>query len=219
MPVVPVLPGVRGVGGHPAGGDRCAVFELPAGWGDDVKPAIPIAAAVLAAAAPILLAGEAEPPPSRGDVTAGMLRAQLARERHAHGVVVARLHAALRAARSRPDYVWWSTRDPHRVADAVFDEQGVTASERTYWRCIINRESGWKSDVWYGGARGWQPRYAGTDRVNGLMQLRPYHADLRDDRVVSYATFLRTSDPVFSLRKAIRLGHNPFFASNGGCRG
>ncbi len=174
------------------------------------------AGVALAATAPILLAEPATPPKVEA-VTATDLRAQLARERRAHRTQVTKLRAAVRAAHSKPDFVWWSTRDTRKVAEAVFDEQGVSNSERAYWRCIITRESGWRADVWYGGARGWRPEYAGTDRVNGLMQMRPYHADLADDRVVSYATYLRTSDPVFSIRKALRLGHGPFFASNGGC--
>ena len=185
------------------------------------RTAVPVAAAALAVGAAIALGGEAQPTPAPvppvPEVTPQELRDQLAKERRVYRTKVTRLRAALRAARSRPDYVWWSTRDTRATAEAVWGEQGVSPGERAYWRCIITRESNWLPDVWYGGARGWQPSYAGTDRVNGLLQLRPYHADLADDRVVSYATFLRTSDPVFSLRKALRLGHRPFFASNGGC--
>ena len=136
---------------------------------------------------------------------------------HREARKVRRLRRALRAARSKPEFIWWSTQDTHAVAEAVFDEQGIGEGERAFWRCVISRESGWRSDVWYGGAEGWHPEYAGTDRVNGLAQLRPYHADLVNDRVVSYATYLRTSDPVFAVRKALRLGPGPFFASAGSC--
>ncbi|MGE0025676.1 MAG: hypothetical protein AB7U07_01045 [Thermoleophilia bacterium] len=182
------------------------------------------ATAALAGAAPMLLGTEAEPTPAPApapkvpEVTPAKLRAQLVRERRAHRQEVARLKLAVKAAPSLPYFVWWSTHDTRKTAEAVWDEAGVSASERAYWSCIVSRESGWKASVWYGGLEGWQPQYAGTDRVNGLLQLRPYHADLPDDAVVSYATFLRTSDPVFALRKALRLGHGPFFASNGGCQ-
>lgn len=189
-----------------------------------MRRAVPLAAAVVAVGAAIALGAKAPleptpaPTPPVAEVTPAKLRAQLVKERRAHRTEVRRLRAALRAARSRPEFVWWSTRDTRATAEAVWDEQGVSASERAYWRCIIRRESNWLPDVWYGGARGWQPGYAGSDRVNGLLQMRPYHAET-GDRVVTYATFLRTSDPVFSLRKALRLGHGPFFASNGGCGG
>lgn len=186
-----------------------------------MKQAVPIAASVIAVAAAVALGGEAQPDPAPAPrveaVTPAMLRAQLTRERRVHRVQVGKLRAALRATRSRPDYIWWSTGDTRRTAEAVWDEQGVSASERRYWACIIGRESGWRPDVWYGGAHGWQPQYAGTDRVVGLLQMRPYHADI-GERVVSHRTYVRLTDPVFALRKALRLGHRPFFASNGGCR-
>lgn len=179
------------------------------------------AALALAVGAAMALGGEAEPTPAPVPATvelvprAKLVKAVRARDRAERRA--ARLLVALRAARSRPEYVWWSTRDTRAVAEAVFDEQGVSESERARWRCVIRRESNWLPDVWYGGARGWRPEYAGTDRVNGLMQMRPYHADLANDAVVSYATYLRTSDPVFSVRKALRLGFGPFFASTGAC--
>lgn len=116
-----------------------------------------------------------------------------------------------------PEAIWARTKDPKLTAEAVWNEQNVPESERSVWRCIIQRESGWQFDVWYGGARGWQPQYAGTDRVNGIMQMRPYHADLVNDAVVSYATFQRTSYPPFALRKALRLGFGPFYAQRGSC--
>lgn len=180
-----------------------------------------VAGVILAGGAAMALGGEAQPTPAPAPVVrevspAVKLRAQLVREREAHRREVARLRLAVRAAHSLPYFVWWRYHDTRRVAEAVFDEQGTPAGERAYWRCVITRESNWIPDVWYGGARGWQPGYAGTDRVNGVVQLRPYHAET-GDQTVTYATFLRTSDPVWSLRKAIRLGHGPFFAQNGRC--
>lgn len=182
--------------------------------------AVILAGLALAAGAAMALGGEVAPAPAPVPAVEFVPRAKLvkavrARERAERRAE--RLLVALRAARSRPEYVWWSTHDTRKVAEAVFDEQGTPEAERVRWRCIFRRESNFLPDVWYGGARGWHPEYAGTDRVNGIAQLRPYHADLADDSVVSYATYLRTSDPVFSVRKALRLGFGPFFSSTGVC--
>lgn len=159
--------------------------------------------------------------PSRAD----RLADQLVRERAAHDRKVEKLAAALRAARSRPDYIWWSTGDTRQVAEAVWDERGVSETDRARWRCIINRESGWRHDVWYGGARGWQPEYTGSDRVNGLLQLRPFWAwwwlagmpQTAPRHDASLTTYRVTSDPVTSLRISLRIGFKPFFAQEGSC--
>jgi hypothetical protein len=67
-----------------------------------VKTAVPVAAAVLAATAPMLFGVEATTTPPNPTVTADQLRAQLARERSHHRTQLVRLSRENRRLRSRP---------------------------------------------------------------------------------------------------------------------
>lgn len=179
------------------------------------------AVALVAAAAPA--AGAA--PLDRED----RLARQLVKERAANE----KLRAALVGARSKPAYVWWSTGSTRAAVEAVFDERQVPESSRARWRCIFSRESGWQSDVWYSGDhpnggryRGWlDGKFSGTDRVNGVAQLKPFWAwwwkagakGPAPRRDASLATYRITSDPVTSTRIALRIGFGPFFAQDGNC--
>lgn len=87
--------------------------------------------------------------------------------------------------------------------------------------CAAGNEGGkGPPDVWFGGSRGWQGgRFAGTDRVVGYIQSRPYHASkvapqlAGRDRVVTYETFLVLTDPVNHARVAERVGVGAFAAT------
>ena len=115
-------------------------------------------------------------------------------------------------------YDVYNTRGVRDMVEVVFDRNGLDEGTRSMWRCIINNESGWVPNVWNGGLTGWQPKYIGTDKVVGLMQMRPYHADgVSPNQTVSYATYVKLSDPVYSIQKGLRLGPGPFFAQAGNC--
>ena len=100
---------------------------------------------------------------------------------------------------------------------------GVPEWEQQFLTCAADHEGGRTfPDVWYGGSRGWQGgRFAGSDRVVGHVQVRPYHARrivpalaVTDaDRTVTLETFLIITDPVNHARIAAQVGVGAFAGS------
>lgn len=121
------------------------------------------------------------------------------------------------------------------IVEATWACDRVPASTRSFLRCIADKEGGREyPDVWYtepaaraamGGRnyRGWLGgRFAGTDRVVGHVQVRPYHArrvapalsghDLR----VTADTFRVITHPVNHARIAVSVGASAY-ATQGRC--
>jgi hypothetical protein len=114
-------------------------------------------------------------------------------------------------------YHLWRTRGPAAAVENEFRRLRVSSWLRRVYRCIARNEGHGMADVWNGFSRGWQGgRFAGTDRVNGWFQIRPYWTPT-GSRVVTHETYLYTSDVVWSTDKAVEIGLDPFFAQRGRC--
>lgn len=113
-------------------------------------------------------------------------------------------------------YAVWKAGNPRGAVEIAWEAARVPSWKRAVLRCIASKEGGGRADVWYGHSRGWQGgRFVGTDRVNGWFQIRPYHAPT-GDRLVTYRTYLYTSDPVWSALWSARANIPQAFAAQRG---
>ena len=135
-------------------------------------------------------------------------RSEWMRTHRCSDATLARLYAI--GARSS-----WAT------VEATWECDGVASWTRSFLRCAADHEGGRDHpDVWFGHSRGWQGgRFAGSDRVVGHVQVRPYHASkvapalIGRDRVVTLETFEVITHPVNHARIAARVGVRAFAAT------
>lgn len=115
-------------------------------------------------------------------------------------------------------YVRWG--GSIRVAfHRVWDAYGIPAWRQARLDCFVEHEGGYdRMDRWFGPGldlHGWMDgRFAGTDRVLGPGQVRPYHArlthpEVRDD-VVSERTFAILTNPFDHARTMYLVGDHAY---------
>jgi len=128
-------------------------------------------------------------------------------------------------------HYWHTTGDTYGTVQKVFAARKVPAWKVNTYNCIFKHESNFDSDTWYRGnqsyasVQGWQPRFIGTDRVNGVAQLRPFWAwwwlagrpQVAPRRDASIETYHVTSDPIVSTKIALAIGLQPFYADKAVC--
>ena len=99
---------------------------------------------------------------------------------------------------------------------------GVPGWRQSFLYCIASHEGGHGDPaIWYGGSSGWQGgRFAGSDRVLGYLQVRPYWSSLVHpevtDRVVTWATYSILRNPVHQADIGARLAPSNY-ATTGLC--
>lgn len=102
----------------------------------------------------------------------------------------------------------------------AWDCLGVPKWRQAKLLCYTDVEGGTTHmDVWHGGSRGWQGgRFAGTDRVVGPLQIRPYHSHLAgvgvNDRVATLATFRVLTNPRLHATIGARLSLSAWAATS-----